>query len=88
MIGATATLLPLRLFAIRRIGRGDRRDVRARVTPRHHHLAGIGRLVDRRGPRLPIALGLLVTAPLIAALPLPASALGLAVLTVIALGGP
>ena len=48
----------------------------------------IGRLVDRRGPRLPIALGLLVTALLIAALPLPASALGLAVLTVIALGGP
>jgi len=88
MIGATATLLPLRLSHLGASG------VAIGVTFVLASLVAtitspqIGRLVDRRGPRLPIALGLLVTALLIAALPLPASALGLAVLTVIALGGP
>jgi MFS family permease len=88
MIGATATLLPLRLSHLGASG------VAIGVTFVLASLVAtitspqIGRLVDRRGPRLPIALGLLVTALLIAALPLPASALGLAVLTVIAVGGP
>jgi MFS family permease len=88
MIGATATLLPLRLSHLGASGVAIGVTfvlaslVAAVTSPQ------IGRLVDRCGPRLPIALGLLVTALLIAALPLPASALGLAVLTVIALGGP
>jgi MFS family permease len=88
MIGATATLLPLRLSHL------GASSVAIGVTFVLASLLAtitspqIGRLVDRRGPRLPIALALLVTALLIAALPLPASALGLAVLTVIALGGP
>ena len=88
MIGATTTLLPLRLSHLGASG------VAIGVTFVLASLIAtitspqIGRLVDRRGPRLPIALALLVTALLIAALPLPASALGLAVLTVIALGGP
>ena len=88
MIGATATLLPLRLsqFGASGVAIGVTfvlASLLATLTSPQ-----IGRLVDRRGPRLPIALGLLVTALLIAALPLPASALGLAILTVIALGGP
>ena len=88
MIGATTTLLPLRLSHLGASG------VAIGVTFVLASLIAtitspqIGRLVDRRGPRLPIALALLVTALLLAALPLPASALGLAVLTVIALGGP
>ena len=88
MIGATTTLLPLRLSHLGASG------VAIGVTFVLASLIAtitspqIGRLVDRRGPRLPIALALLVTALLIAALPLPASALGLAVLTVIAIGGP
>jgi MFS family permease len=88
MIGATTALLPLRLSHLGASG------VAIGVTFVFASLIAtitspqIGRLVDRRGPRLPIALALVVTALLIAALPLPASALGLAVLTVIALGGP
>jgi MFS family permease len=88
MIGATATLLPLRLSHLGASG------VAIGVTFVLASLVAtitspqIGRVVDRRGPRLPITLGLLVTALLIAALPLPASALGLAAVTVIALGGP
>ncbi len=48
----------------------------------------IGRLTDRRGPRRPIAAGLLLSAILIPALALPHSAALLAVLSVLALGGP
>lgn len=48
----------------------------------------IGRLTDRRGPRRPIAAGLLLSAILIPALALPHSAAWLAVLSVLALGGP
>jgi predicted MFS family arabinose efflux permease len=48
----------------------------------------IGRVVDRRGVVLPLAAGLGATALLLALLPLPQSALGLAVLTVLTLGGP
>jgi MFS family permease len=88
MIGATGTLLPLRLSHLGASGVAIGvtfvlASLLATITSPQ-----IGRVVDRRGPRLPIALGLLVTALVIAALPLPASALGLAVLTVIALGGP
>jgi MFS family permease len=88
MYGATGTLLPLRLSRFGASG------VAIGVTFALASLLGmiaspyIGHLVDRRGPRLPITLGLLVTALMIATLPIPASALGLAVLTVITLGGP
>jgi MFS family permease len=88
MIGATGTLLPLRLSHLGASGVAIGVTfvlaslVATITTPQ------IGRLVDRRGPRVPIALGLSVTAFLIATLPLPTSAVGLAVLTVIALGGP
>jgi predicted MFS family arabinose efflux permease len=47
-----------------------------------------GRLVDRRGIIMPLCLGLIATGALVALLPLPQSALPLAVLTVIGLGGP
>jgi MFS family permease len=88
MFGATSTLLPLRLSRFGASG------VAIGVTFALASFLGmitspyIGHVVDRRGPRLPITLGLLVTAVLVATLPIPASALALAVLTVITLGGP
>lgn len=48
----------------------------------------VGRLTDRRGPRLPITAGLLVSGPLLALLVVPQSPLPLALLMVITLGGP
>jgi predicted MFS family arabinose efflux permease len=48
----------------------------------------VGRFVDRRGPGPPLRWGLLLTAALVALLPVPRSALGLAALTVLVLGGP
>ena len=76
--------------AVRRLGR--RRSALTfllAVADQHACLARpIGRVVDRRGARLPLVLGLTVTAVLLAVLPLPHSALGLAILGVIALGGP
>jgi MFS family permease len=88
MYGATGTLLPLRLSHLGASG------VAIGVTFALASLVAmitspyVGHLVDRRGPRLPITFGLAVTALLIATLPIAASALGLAVLTVITLGGP
>jgi MFS family permease len=88
VFGATATLLPLRLSRFGASG------VAIGVTFALASLVGmitspyIGHLVDRRGPRLPITLGVLVTALLVATLPIPSSALALAVMTVITLGGP
>jgi MFS family permease len=88
MYGATATLLPLRLshFGASGVAIGltfALASLVAMITSPY-----IGHVIDRRGPRLPTTLGLLFTALLIATLPIPASALGLAVLTVITLGGP
>jgi MFS family permease len=48
----------------------------------------VGRVTDRRGPRLPITVGLLLSAILVPALALPHSPALLAILAVIALGGP
>lgn len=87
-IGAIGTLVPLRLsrFGASGVAIGVTfvfaSLLSALVTP------GIGRLVDRRGIRLPLGLGLGVTALLLVLLPLPQSALVLALLTVITLGGP
>lgn len=87
-LGATGTLLPLRLsrFGASGIAIGATFLVAALLSTL---LApGIGRLVDRRGAGLPLCLGLIVTAGLLAVLPLAQSALALAVLSVIMLGGP
>lgn len=50
--------------------------------------SAIGRVTDRRGPRAPITVGLVFSAILVPALVLPHSPVLLAVLAVIALGGP
>jgi MFS family permease len=88
VIGATGTLLPLRLSAFGASG------VAIGIT---FVLASvlallvnppIGRLADRRGIVLPLTIGLGGTAVLLALLPLPQSPLPLAALTVLMLGGP
>jgi len=87
-LGATGTLLPLRLarFGASGIAIGATFLLASLLSTL---LApGIGRLVDRRGAGLPLCLGLIVTAGLLAVLPLAQSALALAVLSVITLGGP
>ncbi len=87
-LGALGTLLPLRLsrFGASGVAVGATfllaSLMSVLLTP------AIGRLVDRRGPRLPLCVGLGATALLIAVLPLPESALALAAVSVIALGGP
>jgi MFS family permease len=48
----------------------------------------IGRAVDRRGAGVPLCVGLTLTAILMAVLPLPHSWVLLAIVSVIALGGP
>jgi MFS family permease len=87
-IGATNTLLPLRLSRLGASGVAiGVTFVLASLTAMVFTPA-VGRIVDRRGIMLPLIAGLGVTAVLIALLPLPQSALLLAVLTALALGGP
>jgi predicted MFS family arabinose efflux permease len=87
-IGATGTLLPLRLSSFGASG------VAIGVTFVLASLLAllvnpaIGRLVDRRGVWLPLSGGLAGMAILLLLLPLPRSALVLAALTVVTLGGP
>jgi len=87
-IGATGTLLPLRLSRFGASG------VAIGVTFVCASLLSlllnpsVGRLVDRRGIALPLGGGLAAGALLLALLPLPRSPLLLAVLTVMALGAP
>jgi MFS family permease len=87
-IGATGTLLPLRLSRFGASG------VAIGVTFVLASLLSlllspaVGRLVDRRGIALPLSIGLATAAVLLALLPLPHSPLLLAALTVLALGGP
>jgi DHA1 family inner membrane transport protein len=87
-IGATNTLLPLRLsrFGASGVAIGVT-FVLASLTAMVW-APGVGRIVDRRGIMPPLIGGLGATAVLIALLPLPQSALLLAVLTVLSLGGP
>jgi MFS family permease len=88
VIGATGTLLPLRL------SRFGASDVAIGITFVLASLLALvvnpamGRLGDRRGIAWPLTIGLGGTAVLLVLLPLPRSALPLAVLTVLALGGP
>jgi MFS family permease len=87
-IGATGTLLPLRLSRLGTSG------VAIGVTFVLASLVSlllnpaVGRLIDRRGIALPLSVGLATAAVLLALLPLPHSPLLLAALTVLALGGP
>jgi MFS family permease len=87
-IGATSALLPLRLarFGAHSIVVGA---VFLLASLMSMAVSGpIGRTVDRRGAGLPLCAGLVLTAILMAVLPLPHSALALAIVSVIALGGP
>jgi predicted MFS family arabinose efflux permease len=87
-IGATGTLLPLRLsrFGASGVAIGLTFVLASLLctllTP------WTGRIVDRRGIIPPLCVGLIATVALVALLPVPQSALPLAVLTVVALGGP
>jgi MFS family permease len=87
-LGATNALLPLRmsrfgasgvLIGAAFLGSGA---VSAILAPL------VGSFTDRRGPRTPLTIGLLLSAILIPALALPHSPVLLAILTVIALGAP
>ena len=87
-IGATSALLPLRLarFGAHSIVVGA---VFLLASLMSMAVSGpIGRTVDRRGAGLPLCAGLALTAILMAVLPLPHSAVALAIVSVIALGGP
>jgi MFS family permease len=87
-IGATGTLIPLRLarFGASGVAVGATFLIASLISTQV--ATPIGRLVDRRGAGLPLCVGLTMTAVLMAVLPLPHSALGLAILSTIALGGP
>jgi predicted MFS family arabinose efflux permease len=88
VLGATGTLLPLRLsrFGASGVAIGITFVLASLLAlllnPR------VGRLADRRGLVLPLTVGLGGTAVLLLLLPIPQSALPLAALTVITLGGP
>ena len=87
-IGALGTLLPLRLS---RFGSSAVVIGIAFVLASLLSLLlnpAVGRLVDRRGVLLPLSAGLSVTAVLLVLLPVPQSALWLAALTALTLGGP
>jgi MFS family permease len=87
-IGATGTLLPLRLsrFGASGVAIGVTFVVASLLSLVLN--PAVGRLVDRRGITLPLSIGLATAAVLLALLPLPHSPLLLAALTVLALGGP
>jgi MFS family permease len=87
-VGALGTLLPLRLSRLGASGVAIGLTFVAGsllstvLTPR------LGRVIDRRGIRLPLSFGLGLSAVLVALLPVPQSALLLALLTILTWGGP
>lgn len=87
-VGATSALIPLRLAHLGASGTlvGATFLVAALISTGLG--VPIGRLVDRRGPGLPLTAGLGSTAVLMALLPVPRSAVALAALSMIALGAP
>jgi len=87
-IGAAGTLLPLRLsrFGASAVAIGLTFVLASFVSLLLN--PAVGRVVDRRGVRLPLSAGLGATAVLLLLLPLPQSPLWLAALTVLTLGGP
>ncbi|HTP20379.1 MAG TPA: MFS transporter [Solirubrobacteraceae bacterium] len=88
MVGATGTLIPLRLsrFGASAVAIGAA-FVLASLLAMVVNPA-IGRFADRRGVRLPLIAGLGGSAVLLLLLPVPQSAIALAALTVLTLGGP
>jgi MFS family permease len=87
-LGATGTLLPLRLAHFGASGAliGGTFLLASALSLA---VAGpIGRTVDRRGPGVPMIAGLALTAILLALLVLPRSAVLLGIVSVVALGGP
>jgi MFS family permease len=87
-IGALGTLLPLRLsrFGASGVAIGVTFVLASLMST---VLAPVlGRVIDRRGLVLPLGAGLGLTAVLLALLPVPQSAVLLAVFTVVAYGGP
>jgi MFS family permease len=87
-IGATGTLIPLRLARFGASGAVVGATFLVASLISMLVATPIGRLVDRRGAGLPLCVGLTMTAVLMALLPLPRSAAALALLSTVALGGP
>jgi MFS family permease len=87
-IGATGTLIPLRLSHFGASGAVIGLTFLLASLVSGVLATPIGRLVDRRGAGLPLVFGLTTTAVLLAVLPIPHSAMVLALLSVVALGGP
>ncbi|MGZ4193663.1 MAG: MFS transporter [Solirubrobacteraceae bacterium] len=87
-IGATSALLPLRMahFGAPSVMIGAVFLVASLISMTVS--APIGRAVDRRGAALPLCIGLTLTAILMAILPLPHTWVLLAIVSVVALGGP
>jgi MFS family permease len=87
-VGATATLLPLRLahFGASGIVIGGTFLLTSLLS--FAMAPPIGRIVDRRGSGFPLTIGLITTAILLALLPVPHSTAMLVILTVAALGPP
>jgi predicted MFS family arabinose efflux permease len=87
-LGATGTLVPLRLARFGASGAAIGATFLLSALLSARLASSIGKLVDRRGAGLPITLGLALTAVLLALLPLPASPLPLAIVAIVAIGGP
>jgi MFS family permease len=87
-IGATGTLLPLRLARFGATGAEIGAAFLLSSLLASVVAPVVGRVVDRRGSRLPLVVGVLGTAILLALLPVPHSVLLLGALTAVALGGP
>ncbi len=87
-VGATGTLLPLRLsrFGASGVAIGLVFLLTALIST--FLATPFGRVVDRRGSGVLLTFGLTTTAVLLAILPIPQTVLPLAILCVIALGGP
>jgi len=88
VIGAAGTLLPLRLsrFGVSGVAIGITFVLASLLSLVLN--PAVGRVIDRRGVVLPLAVGLTTAAVLLALLPVPESPLALAALTVLTLGGP
>jgi MFS family permease len=87
-LGALSTLLPLRLARFGASGAVVGATFLVASLLSMLVATPIGRLVDRRGAGVPLCIGLTMTAVLMVLLPLPQSAAALAVVSIIALGGP
>jgi MFS family permease len=87
-VGATSTLLPLRLshFGASGVAIGIIFLLTALIST--FLATPLGRVVDRRGAGVVLTFGLTTTAVLLALLPVPQTVVPLAILCVIAIGGP